>query len=381
MSERRLDEQFQWPSDEPLQRDLKRLMAELEARFQGLEAVAGSFEESVQDFNELGLSRLNDLLTPLASEAVDRLQDITRLFAATSTTTATIALGEHTFVIPVDQRNTFVPTPYLAIDAVGHEDVGMIASRGTFDRETGNIVVNAVALAGSGTYSSWQLSTSPSPSLGGYSRGQTDDAIAAAVDALDATITAALSAKAALASPAFTGTPTVPTPAAHDDSSRIANTAWVQDEAAYIADQITDAAIAGLPTSTIDVATVAQVRGATVGDHAIVTPLLETASAAVGLTDAATISIDWKTGINFTVTLAGNRTLGNPANGIPGTWRTVQVTQDANGTRTLAYGNQYVFPDGSAPVIATGAGKVSRISIYCRSTTVFEVYGIGMGFA
>lgn len=41
-----------------------------------------------------------------------------------------------------------------------------------------------------------------------------------------------LAAKAPLASPAFTGNPTVPTPAADDDDTTIANTGWVQDEIA-----------------------------------------------------------------------------------------------------------------------------------------------------
>ena len=39
-----------------------------------------------------------------------------------------------------------------------------------------------------------------------------------------------LSGYAPLASPTFTGTPTAPTPAADDDSTKIATTAYVQDE-------------------------------------------------------------------------------------------------------------------------------------------------------
>ena len=42
-------------------------------------------------------------------------------------------------------------------------------------------------------------------------------------------ISTLLALKAPLDSPALTGTPTTPTPSANDDSTKIANTAWVQD--------------------------------------------------------------------------------------------------------------------------------------------------------
>jgi hypothetical protein len=160
----------------------------------------------------------------------------------------------------------------------------------------------------------------------------------------------------------------------------------VTQKATALADAIVAAAISAIefPAGVLDdIASDAQVRGATIGDHGLVASHLESASAPVALTDQATIGLDWKSGFNFTVTLGGNRTLGNPSNGIPGTWRTVQVTQDANGTRTLDYGNQYVFPGGLVrkPVIGTGNGAVSRISIYCRATNLFEVYGIGLGLS
>jgi hypothetical protein len=79
----------------------------------------------------------------------------------------------------------------------------------------------------------------------------------------------------------------------------------------------------------------ANVRAAASG-VVLQTSQLESAAAPVALTDASTIAVDWDTGINFTVTLGDNRTLGNPTNGQPGTWRRVQVTQDGTGSRTLA---------------------------------------------
>lgn len=124
----------------------------------------------------------------------------------------------------------------------------------------------------------------------------------------------------------------------------------------------------------VEMATNAEIRAATTGAKAIMAEDLETAAAAVALTDAATVAVDWDTGINFTVTLGGNRTLGNPTNGQPGTWRRIQVTQDGTGSRTLAYGNQYVFAGGVEPVLTTTAAAVDVLNVFCRTASIFEVY-------
>ena len=61
----------------------------------------------------------------------------------------------------------------------------------------------------------------------------------------------------------------------------------------------------------------------------------------VALTDAATIAVDFDTGQNFTVTLAGNRALGNPTNVTAGQTGSIFVTQDGTGSRTLSYGTSW----------------------------------------
>jgi hypothetical protein len=131
----------------------------------------------------------------------------------------------------------------------------------------------------------------------------------------------------------------------------------------------------------VEMATDAEVRAATAGAKAVMAEDLQTAAAAVALTDSSTIAVNWASGINFTVTLEGNRTLGNPSNGIPGTWRRIQITQDGSGSRTLAYGGQYVFSGGSEPVLTTTASAVDVLYIYCRTASIFEVYVGGYAWA
>jgi hypothetical protein len=77
----------------------------------------------------------------------------------------------------------------------------------------------------------------------------------------------------------------------------------------------------------------------------------------VALTDASTITVDASKGNVFTVTLGGNRTLGNPANPAAGQTVHFHVTQDGTGSRTLAYGGSYDFGAAGAPTLTTTASK------------------------
>lgn len=123
----------------------------------------------------------------------------------------------------------------------------------------------------------------------------------------------------------------------------------------------------------LDEATVADTRAST-PNKVFTTGLLEQASAFVALVDAETIALDWDSAINFSVTLEGNRTLANPTNGQPGTWRTILVTQDAVGGRTLAFGSQYKFPYGLVPIISTEANAIDMLVVFCVSPTNFYLF-------
>jgi len=72
---------------------------------------------------------------------------------------------------------------------------------------------------------------------------------------------------------------------------------------------------------------------------------------------------------NFTVTLAGNRTLDNPTNKVVGQTGSIFIVQDATGSRTLSYGTDYEFAGGTAPTLTTTAAAVDRIDYIVRSST------------
>lgn len=91
--------------------------------------------------------------------------------------------------------------------------------------------------------------------------------------------------------------------------------------------------------------------------------------AVVALTDAATVALDLSLSNNFSLTIGGNRTLGNPTNAVPGQSGTIAVTQDGTGSRTLGYAGNYKFASGSAPVLSTGAAAVDLLAYYVISPT------------
>ena len=87
------------------------------------------------------------------------------------------------------------------------------------------------------------------------------------------------------------------------------------------------------------------------------------------LTDGANISVNLADSNNFTVTLAGNRTIDNPSNIVAGQSGSIFIVQDGTGSRTLAYGSYYDFVGGTAPTLSTAASAVDRIDYVVRSST------------
>ena len=87
------------------------------------------------------------------------------------------------------------------------------------------------------------------------------------------------------------------------------------------------------------------------------------------LSDGSTVAVDLSLNNHFSVTLGGNRALGNPTNIVAGTSGSIFITQDGTGSRTLSYGSYYDFAAGTAPTLTTTAAKIDRIDYIARTTT------------
>jgi hypothetical protein len=87
------------------------------------------------------------------------------------------------------------------------------------------------------------------------------------------------------------------------------------------------------------------------------------------LTSASTVTPDFATSCNFTLTLGTNVTLANPNNVTAGQSGSIFLVQDGTGSRTLTLGSNYDFAGGTAPTLSTAANAVDRLDYIVRTST------------
>tara|TARA_R100001369_G_scaffold67748_1_gene95169 strand:+ start:2250 stop:3740 length:1491 start_codon:yes stop_codon:yes gene_type:complete len=92
----------------------------------------------------------------------------------------------------------------------------------------------------------------------------------------------------------------------------------------------------------------------------------------VALQDGILIESDFGSGTNFSITLAGNRTLQNPKGLVAGQSGSIFVTQDGTGSQTLAFGSFFHFAAATAPTLTTTANAIDRIDYIVKSTSVIQ---------
>lgn len=124
------------------------------------------------------------------------------------------------------------------------------------------------------------------------------------------------------------------------------------------------------PSTLLQTGTAAQLQFGTVTDRFPGIFQYWQAHEEVVLTDAATIAWDMATGINFAVTLLGNRTLGFPTNLTNGKTGTLRVLASA-ADRTLTFGSSYSGPQTSS----FGIGNGNSILIYYRCISAVAAPG------
>lgn len=88
----------------------------------------------------------------------------------------------------------------------------------------------------------------------------------------------------------------------------------------------------------------------------------------IALTDGATVALDLALGNQYSLAIAGNRTLGDPTNTVAGQTGSIEVRQDLTGSRTLAYAWPYVWVGGTAGVLTTAGCSLDQL-VYEVSTS------------
>jgi hypothetical protein len=107
-------------------------------------------------------------------------------------------------------------------------------------------------------------------------------------------------------------------------------------------------------------ATEAEYRAGTAGAKALTPEEVYDAMAFVALTDAATIAVDMATGFNFSVSIAGNRTIGNPTNVQVGKVLCFKVTA-SGGNRTIDLGSSFKKTEDFTFPVDIASGQTAYI--------------------
>ena len=102
----------------------------------------------------------------------------------------------------------------------------------------------------------------------------------------------------------------------------------------------------------------------------------------VALTDAVTIATDASLGSVYTVTISGNRTMGNPTNAVAGKRITYQIRQDAVGGRTINWDTNFRFSqDVPSPTLSTSANLTDYIGfMYNAISSKWDCLAISIGY-
>lgn len=123
---------------------------------------------AIEDIQAAALQRLNDTLTPIINEAIDRLASVGALFEGRSDSVVEVGLGERSFVLTGETRTGYVLTDYVVIRALDENDqtvAALIAQTVGYDRENGLLTVDVALTQGAGTYNAWQIRVSAPPDI------------------------------------------------------------------------------------------------------------------------------------------------------------------------------------------------------------------------
>lgn len=199
MSNRSLAEVYQFKSRDLIWRELRNLVAALEARFEMLEAQQTTYSDEIAKFESIGVNAINQSLAPLVEQAIERLTEVNAIFSAHSPTQRTIAEGAMQFIIPGQERLTFAPTAWVSIRVNTTEySAGMVCQVDNWEPDTGQLDVVSVRTSGTGTYSDWLVEVTAPPNLTttAINQSQLDNAIDGLRDELEAEIAALASSSA-----------------------------------------------------------------------------------------------------------------------------------------------------------------------------------------
>jgi hypothetical protein len=224
-------------------------------------------------------------------------------FFATSATSLTIGTGAKTLTLDQLGKLFSIGQNVVIAETSAPATVQMTGVVTAFDGSTGAMSVTISSTLGAGTHTDWTISLTASAGSGVAATRQVATA-GLATGGGDLTADLTITVTAAAASDVLTGT----------DTTKATHSKALSDALAFFA-----------------------------------------------LTDAATVAWDTNSGINAKVTLGGNRLIGAPTHLKDGWTYTLDLKQDATGTRVPTWDAIWDWGVAGAPTLSTAAGKKDKV--------------------
>ncbi|WP_065755195.1 hypothetical protein [Bradyrhizobium paxllaeri] len=335
---------------------------DLDNRMTARELDATRIDAVVDALEAVALQRLNDTFTPLILEAQARLNNLGASFSAESLEAHTIVTGPQTFTLTDETAEMYVYTDYVNIRPAAATQNLMLAQVISFNRATKALNVNVVHAEGAGTFEDWLIRVGAPIDLTHADR--TDNPHQTTAAQVGAYTIAAADAAIAAAIAAIPGV---------DLSGLLAKNQNLSD--------LTDVAAARTALGLKLLATQDTVGWAQLASNIFGTAANFRAKAAnklltaEGVWDAAaqvqlpdqsgTVTLDFSTGINFYIPLAGSITLANPINGKNGQSGCIYIYQGSGAGRTVSYGNQWYPLNAQWPTLSTVATASNYLTYQC----------------
>jgi hypothetical protein len=210
---------------------MNRAATNLNNRIAALETYKPNFDAELATIQQVGLDRLSQVLIPIYDRLV-AVAELGALFRAHSSSTLAIAAGPQTLTIDAASAAQFAAAAWV----IAVNDDGSAAMAGpvtSYDRTTGDLVVDVVEGEGSGTFASWSISPwAPTQLSSGTDDGDIDHPGATPViagylspEATEAVANAEASAAAAAASQSASAASAVSAAASSSASSASAASA------------------------------------------------------------------------------------------------------------------------------------------------------------
>lgn len=160
---RTFKEQFPWDQTDKLLANLRSLMAVLDATLLPLIAAKGEYENATAETRAIILQRFNTQIQPIFDEILSATS-LGAIFTCNSLTPIKVGLGYKTFIIDRGSWLLFTPSPYMAAVSASDGRRAMTGVFVSFDRGTGQLVMNVLTLTGDGaTAADWYISATPPP--------------------------------------------------------------------------------------------------------------------------------------------------------------------------------------------------------------------------